>query len=292
VTVTITGASGFIGRRLVERLRHAGHLVRTLGRSTLADFTWDALSSAAPLAAFEGADAVVHLAGEPIAQRWNAAVKKRILDSRVTGTRNLVEGIAQAEHKPGVLVSASAIGYYGDTGETPVDETAPLALDFLAAVTRGWEEEAERAEMFGVRVVRVRIGIVLGKEGGALAQMLPAFRLGAGGPLGSGRQWMSWIHVDDLISLFLFAIDNAQLSGPANATSPNPVRNSDFTRTLGEVLHRPTFMPVPEFLLHLRFGEVAPHLVESSRVLPAAATRAGFVFQYPEVLPALRSLLA
>ncbi len=289
--VAITGASGFIGRRLIERLRSEGHTVRTLGRSTGADYHWDALRSPAPAAAFEGADAVVHLAGEPIAQRWNAEIKRRIVDSRVTGTRNLVAGIAQSAARPQVLVSASAIGYYGDRGDSAVDESAPPARGFLPDVTRGWEDEAERATAEGVRVVRPRIGIVLGTEGGALAQMLTPFKLGVGGPLGSGRQWMSWIHLDDLIGILLFGIGNTRLAGAVNATSPNPVRNSEFTRALGAALHRPAFMPVPEFALRLRFGEVAPHLVESSRVLPQAALCAGFAFRYPEIEPALRNLV-
>ncbi len=216
--VAITGASGFIGRRLLEALRAAGHSVRTLGRSQSSDYYWDALRSAAPAAAFDSADAVVHLAGEPIAQRWNAEVKRRIVESRVSGTRNLVAGIAQAANRPAVLLSASAIGYYGDTGEKAVDESGPPARGFLPGVTRGWEEEAERAAGLGLRVVRPRIGIVLGREGGALAQMLTPFKLGVGGPLGSGRQWMSWIHVDDLVALILFAIANPQVSGAVNAT--------------------------------------------------------------------------
>jgi len=290
--VAITGASGFIGKRLIGRLSAAGHSVRTIGRSKTANFSWDARDAEAPAAAFEGAGAVIHLAGEPISQRWNAEVKRRIFDSRVAGTRNLVAGITRASARPEVLVSASAIGYYGDTGETAVDESAPPANDFLASVTRGWEEEAERAAASGVRVARLRIGIVMGREGGALAQMLPPFRLGAGGPLGSGRQWMSWIHVDDLVELMLFAITNAGVSGAVNATSPNPVRNAEFTRALGAALRRPAILPVPEFLLRLRFGELGPHLVESSRVVPAAALRAGFTFRYSEIEAALRNLLA
>jgi uncharacterized protein (TIGR01777 family) len=230
---------------------------------------------------------VVHLLGEPVAQRWNPAVKRRLVDSRVLGTANLVAALAQIAKPPDVLVAASAIGYYGDTGENAVTEDSPPGSGFLAETCVRWEAESAAAERLGIRVVRLRIGIVLGRGGGALAEMLVPFRMGAGGHLASGQQWMSWIHLDDLLRLISASLANAAYRGPVNATSPNPVRNLEFTHALGHVLHRPAVLPIPKFALRLRFGEAAGEMVASSRVLPAVASRLGFSFRFPDVRSAL-----
>ena len=235
----------------------------------------------------------MHLAGESVAEgRWTTAQKARIRDSRVIGTRNLVQGIGQATHKPRVLVSASAVGYYGDRGDEELTESAPPADDFLAQVCIEWEREALAAEAMGVRVALARTGIVLGAGGGSLAKMLTPFKLGAGGPLGSGRQWMPWIHVADLARLYLHAADTASITGPMNAVAPNPVHNSEFTKLLARQLHRPAFMPAPYLGLRLVFGEFAQVLFASQRVIPKVALDTGFVFQYPELAGALREILA
>jgi hypothetical protein len=236
-------------------------------------------------------DAVVHLAGEPVAQRWNAAVKQRILDSRVLGTRRLVDLIGQAPRRPKVLVSASAIGFYGTRGDEVLTESSAPGTGFLVDVCRNWETEADRAAEFGVRVAKLRIGFVLGKDGGALGQMLPIFRLGLGGRLGSGQQWMPWIHLDDVADLFVHAATSDQVSGVWNATAPNPVTNAAFTKEMASVLHRPALFPVPAFALTLAFGELGPHMLDSTRVIPAAAIAAGYQFRYPTLGTALRNLL-
>jgi uncharacterized protein (TIGR01777 family) len=246
---------------------------------------------------FAGCGAVVHLAGEPVAQRWTASARERILSSRVESTRSLVAALRS--QPPRVLVSASAIGYYGSRGDEILTEKAAPAADFLGTVCEGWEQEARAAEQFGVRVVTLRIGVVLGSTfggafrhpGGALAQMLLPFKLGVGGRLGSGRQWMSWIHLDDLTALIEFAIVNAAFSGPVNATAPNPVTNAEFTRELAAVLHRPAIFPVPAFALKLLFGEMSQVLLGSQRVIPEAALRAGFQFRYSDVGRALAASL-
>ena len=207
---------------------------------------WDPLDGPPPAEAFDGVDVVFHLAGESVAEgRWTAAQKARIRESRVLGTRHLVEGISRAERRPRVLVSASAVGYYGDRGDEELTESSPPASDFLAEVCIAWEKEALAAEEAGVRVVTARTGIVLGAGGGALGKMLTPFKLGAGGPLGNGRQWMPWIHVDDLARLYLHAADTDAVRGPMNAVAPNPVTNSEFTKALGRAVHRPAFMPAP-----------------------------------------------
>jgi uncharacterized protein (TIGR01777 family) len=235
-------------------------------------------------------DAVVHLAGETVAQRWNDAVKRRIRDSRVLGTRRLVDAIARVQHRPKVLVCASAIGFYGDRGDEVLTETSPPGSGFLVDVCREWEAEADRAAQLGLRVVKLRIGFVLGKDGGALAQMVPAFRALVGGRLGSGRQWMPWIHVNDVADMFVHAVGN-DISGVWNATAPNPVTNLEFTRAMAAVLHRPAIFPVPEFALTLAFGELGRHMLDSARVVPQAAEKSGYSFRYPELRPALRDLL-
>jgi uncharacterized protein (TIGR01777 family) len=238
-------------------------------------------------------DAVIHLAGEQVAQRWNREVKQRIRDSRVLGTRRLVDVIGRVQHKPRVLVCASAIGYYGDRGDEVLTESSSPGSGFLANVCREWEEEAGRAADFGLRVVKLRIGFVLGKDGGALAQMVPAFRAFVGGRLGSGKQWMPWIHAADLAEIFAYAAEDgiAGVSGVWNASSPNPVTNAAFTRELGSVLHRPAPFPVPGFALKLAFGELGRHMLDSARVVPDAVLKAGYQFRYPELGQALRNLL-
>ena len=279
--IAISGASGFVGRRLVQTLEAGNHTVAPLGRDTAKDLPWQS-----PL------DAVVHLAGEPVSQRWTDAGKQRIRDSRIVGTRNLVNAIGKLETKPRALVCASAIGFYGDRGEQLLDESAAAADGFLADVCRGWEEEADRAAEFGVRVVKIRIGLVLGRDGGALAKMLPPFRLGLGTRLGDGSQWMSWIHLDDLVAMIQFAVENDAVRGVWNGVSPNPVTNAGFTRQLAAAVHRPAWFAAPEFLVKLGAGEMAQILFFSQRCIPAAALAAGFQFRYPELSGALRAVVS
>jgi len=293
----ISGGTGFIGRRIVDRLLQDRHYVGVWSRkpgnekrSAVASFSWDPLRGEPPAESLNTMDAVIHLAGEPVAQRWNDEVKRRIHDSRVLGTRRLVDAISRVQHKPKVLVCASAIGYYGDRGDEVLTESSTPGSGFLADVCRGWEAEADRAAQFGLRVIKLRIGFVLGKGGGALARMVPAFRAFVGGHLGSGRQWMPWIHVDDVAEMFVHAVEN-DIAGVWNATSPNPVTNAVFTREMGKVLHRPAVFPVPPFALKLAFGELGQHMLDSSRVIPDAALKARFPFHFPELAPALRDLL-
>jgi hypothetical protein len=218
-------------------------------------------------------------------------LKERIYNSRVEATRKLVSAIGELQHKPAVLITASAVGYYGDRGDEVLTEDSAPGKDFLAQLCVDWEQEATRAREFGVRVARIRIGIVLGRDGGALKQMLMPFRLGIGGRLGNGRQWMPWVHVDDLIRLFVFAAENASIEGSLNGTSPEPVTNAEFTRRLAQVLHRPAIFPVPKFALKIRFGELADFMLASARVVPEAPTRSGFKFVYPELGAAFEELL-
>lgn len=298
VNVTVTGASGFLGTLLTRRLLETGNVVHVLGRrrgpslpAEVGFSEWRSTDVEPPAESLAGADAVVHLAGEPVAQRWTADARRRIRDSRVNGTANLVQALSKLSRRPSVLVSASAIGYYGPRGDEVLTEASPSGSDFLAAVTVQWEQAALAAEALGIRVALPRIGMVLGK-GGALARMLPPFRLGLGGRMGSGKQWMSWIHVEDMIHLILFAVTNAALHGPANATAPHPVTNAEFTRVLAATLHRPAIFVVPGFALKLALGEMAEVVLTGQRVAPSAAQAAGFQFQYPELAPALADLLA
>jgi uncharacterized protein (TIGR01777 family) len=296
VIIAITGASGFIGPRLIARLQRDSVTPRALGRrdpgvAGVQFARWDATAGEPPPEALRDVSAVIHLAGEPVAQRWSESVKSRIRESRVLGTRNLVNAIGRLPDRPGLLVSASAIGYYGDRGDEILTESTGPGNDFLANVCVEWEREALRAGEYGVRVASVRIGIVLGAQGGALKQMLVPFRAGVGGPAGSGRQWVSWIHQDDLVELLVFVLRNESLSGPLNATAPHPVRNIDFAKSLGHAVHRPSLVPTPKFALKMMFGEMAEVVLASQRVVPEAATRAGFRFQYPQLDGALRQLL-
>lgn len=294
----ITGATGFIGRQLVARLLSDGHEVNYAGRrrsgsldSRAAFHRWDSGEDLPPLSSVPTLDAVIHLAGEPIAQRWNAEVKRRLRASRIDRTRQLVTAIGKLKHKPSVLVSASAVGYYGDRGDEILTENSPPGHGFLAELCADWEREALRARDFGLRVVVVRIAVVLGREGGALKQMLTPFRLGIGGTLGSGRQWMSWIHIADLTELLLFASQNSAVAGPLNGSAPEPLTNADFTRALGSALHRPALLRIPEFALKLALGEMAEFAFASERVLPQAAKSLGFSFRYLQIGEALRSLV-
>jgi len=295
----VTGATGFVGPRLLRLLdgpvvlsRNADRARVALGNLAGPIYRWDPLQGPPPPQVFEGVDVVLHLAGESVAEgRWTAAQKARIRDSRVVGTRHLVQGMSQAAVRPQVLVSASAVGYYGDRGDEELTESSAPGRDFLADVCVEWEREALAAEAFGVRVVTARTGIVLGAGGGALAKMLPPFRLGGGGPLGNGRQWMPWVHVSDLARLYLHAAETASLRGPMNSVAAVPVRNSEFTKALARQLHRPAFLPAPYFGLRLLFGEFASVLFASQRVIPKVALESGFVFQYPELAEALREIL-
>ncbi len=296
--VTISGGTGFVGGHLLAQLLPSGARANLLTRNLrpglpagVVPHLWDHLREPAPLGSFSGSDAVIHLMGEPIAQRWSPEIKRRIRESRTVSTRNLVDAIATAETRPQVLVCASAVGYYGSRGDEWLNEESAPGQDFLAEVCKEWETEALRAAEFGVRVLRLRFGIVLGANGGALARMLPVFRLGLGGRLGSGEQWMSWIHVSDLVGMMLFALRYPHIQGVWNAVAPNPVTNIEFTDTLARILKRPAVIPAPEFGLKLLFGEGAQPLLSSQRVKPVAAEAAGYRFQYGGLHAALRHLL-
>jgi uncharacterized protein len=279
--ITVTGASGLIGSRLVAALQARGDEVTTLSLRT----DWD------PRAALDGRDAVVHLAGEPVAQRWTDAARHRIRESRELGTRRLVEAIGRAEPRPAALIIASAVGYYGPHGDEPLPEDAPPGDDFLAQVCVAWEREAQAAETLGLRVVRVRTGVVLDKAGGALGKMLLPFRLGIGGPVAGGDQYMPWIHLDDLVGIYLAAIDDERWSGPVNATAPEPVTNKQFSKALGRALHRPAFAPVPGFAIRALYGDMAEIVTEGQRALPRQAQRLGYAYRHAELGDALRAAL-
>ncbi len=302
--VTVTGASGLVGTALVAELREHGAEVTVLSRDPsrarnmagVATMRWDPLGEPAPVAALAGADAVVHLAGENVAQRWTQKAKLAIRESRVTGTRNLVVGLEASERSvvgqhPRVLISASAVGYYGAHGEEPLDEDAPPGSDFLAETCVAWEAEAEKASALGMRVVRVRTGVVLDREGGALKKMLPAFLLGVGGPVAGGSQYMSWIHREDLLGMMITALEDERWSGPVNGTAPQPVTNREFSHALGHVLHRPSLLPVPGLALQLLYGEMAEIVTTGARVMPAKPLVLGYRFRHTELDEALRSAL-
>jgi uncharacterized protein len=296
----VTGATGFIGPYLLKQLdrpvvlsRNAEQAQRALAKFNVQAYSWNLLSGPPPLEAFEGVDTVFHLAGDPVASgRWTPEKKRLIRDSRELGTRNLVLALRQLKNRPQVLVSASATGWYGDRGDDVLNESATPANDFLGEVCVAWEREAQAATELGMRAVCVRTGIVLGPDGGALKQLLTPFRLGVGGPLGSGRQWMPWIHVDDLAALYLHAAERSTVIGPINGVAPNPVTNKQFTKALGRAVHRPAFLPAPYFALRLALGEFAKVLFDSQRVVPQAALASGFQFRYPEIIPALQAIVS
>jgi uncharacterized protein len=302
VRVTVTGATGLIGSRLVRELGARGDEVTVLTRSpeqarerlggAVEAVAWDPQTGPAPAAALAGRDGIVHLAGENIAQRWTAEIKRRIHESREQGTRALVDGIRAAEPRPRVLVSMSGVDYYGDRGDELVDEDAPPGDGFLARVCVAWEREAEAASELGVRVVRTRNGVVLDRRGGALAKMLPPFRLGAGGPVAGGRQYMAWIHLDDMVGMIVRALDDENWTGAFNAGAPEPVTNAEFSKALGRALHRPAVAPVPGFALRLLYGDMAQLITDGRRLVPRRALELGFRHRHPDLDEALRSALA
>ena len=287
--ITVTGGTGRIGSLLVDELRKRGDEVTVLSRSS-GDVRWDPLAGPAPAEALAGRDAVVHLAGEYLLQRWNDAALRRIRESREIGTRNLVAGIRAAEPRPAALVSAAAVGYYGHRVE-PIDEDAAPGNDVLAEVCQAWEREAANAEELGVRVVRVRAGVVLDRRAGALKTMLLPFRLGVGGPVAGGRQPMPWIHIEDVIGIYLAAIDDERWHGPVHATAPHPVPNREFSKALGRALHRPAIVPVPAFALKILYGGMSKLVLEGQNAVPRRTLELGYRFRHPELDEALRSAL-
>jgi len=293
--ILVTGASGLVGSALVPLLAGGGHEVARLGRSTPGpgDIRWDPDAGVLDAAALEGFDGVIHLAGENIAAgRWNAARKRRIKDSRVRGTRLLAETLAGLERPPRVLVSASAIGFYGDRGDKELSEESPAGTGFLTEVCREWEAATEAAAGKGIRVVHARLGVVLSRDGGALAKMLTPFKLGAGGIVGSGRQYMSWITLEDTVAALAHLLVTETAAGPVNVVAPAPVTNREFTKALGRALRRPTLFPLPAFVARVVFGEMADALLlGSTRVKPASLLDSGYVFRHGSLEEGLRAVL-
>lgn len=303
--VAITGATGFVGSRLVERLHAQGNQILVFSRNpakakqvfpantypNLEIIPYTPTESGSWQQSIAGCDAVVNLSGEPIAEkRWTPEQKQTILNSRKLGTQKIVEAINQANPKPSVLVNSSAIGYYGTSETAAFDETSSAGNDFLSTVCKEWETEAQKVKDSGTRLVIVRTGIVLGM-GGALAKMLPPFKMFAGGPIGSGRQWFSWIHRDDLVNLILFALSHPEIEGVLNGTAPNPVRMNELAQTLGEVLNRPSWLPVPSFVLEGLLGDGAQVVLEGQQVLPKRTLSQSFEYQYSTLKPALTEIV-
>jgi uncharacterized protein (TIGR01777 family) len=297
--VTLTGATGLIGPRLVRELKSRGDEVTVLSRSPekaaerlgVEAVAWSPEREPAPAAALAGRDAVVNLAGENVAQRWSAKAKESIRTSRVEGTRNLVAGLEAAEARPRVLVSSSAVGYYGDRGDERLEESERPGTGFLAEVCVAWEREADAAAALSLRVVKIRTGVVLDSSGGALGTMLPPFKLGVGGPVAGGRQYMPWIHVDDVVGLYLAALDDSGWTGAVNGSAPEPVTNRDFSKALGRALHRPAVAPVPALAIKLLYGEMAEIVTGGQRAVPARSLELGYAFRHPELDEALSSAL-
>jgi uncharacterized protein (TIGR01777 family) len=298
--VTVTGATGMLGRRLTAALLERGDEVTVLSRDAgragralpgTSPFEWDPVAGPAPEAALAGRDAVVHLASENIGQPWRGDTRRRIVESREIGTRNLVAGLRSAEPRPPVLVSASAVGYYGPHGMEPLAEDAPAGDDFQARVCSAWEREARAAEELGIRVLLTRAGVILDREGGALAKMLPFFKAGVGGPVAGGRQPLSWVHPDDLVALILLALEDERWSGPVNVT-PGAVTNAEFSKALGRALRRPAFLPVPGFALQVLYGEMSEVVTRGQNASPERALALGWEPRHPEIGEALRSALA
>lgn len=292
--ILITGATGLIGTALQSSFRDKGHELLLASRKEPMDASyvqWDAAGGFAEPARLEGLDAVVHLAGENLSGlRWTDEKKKAIRDSRILGTRSVVDAISKLKQKPKVMIASSAIGFYGDRGDDEMTETSSVGKTFLAEVCREWEAESRRAEDSGIRTVLLRTGIVLSKDGGALGAMLMPFKLGLGGVVGSGKQWMSWISLVDQIEVVNYALENESIRGAVNSVSPNPITNKEFTAAMGEVLYRPTFIPVPEFAVHLAFGEMGDALLlDSIRVVPRRLQEAGFEFKYADLKKALKN---
>ena len=292
MTIALTGATGFVGKHLIRLAAQRGHEIVAFTRAPqrVVDGAVETrVFSLETPPDLHGCEAVIHLAGEPILGLWTAAKKRRILESRVRGTRRIVEAIAALREKPEVLVNASAIGCYAAGGDADITERAPGGDNFLAATVCAWEDEARAAQ--SERVVLLRTGVVLGKNGGALRAMTPPCRLGLGATIGDGLQWMSWIHVEDLARLVFFAVEDMAVRGPVNATAPWPARHGDFVKTLARILHRPAFFRVPAFVVRAALRGLAAELLDSKRVLPAVALDHGFGFKFPELEPALRDLL-
>jgi uncharacterized protein (TIGR01777 family) len=279
VRVLVLGASGFVGRHLTAALRARGDDVATASLREIP----------AAVNAASDVDAIVNLSGEPLGRRWNAAVKQRIEASRVEAPRRFLEALAGRPHRSTVYVSASAIGYYGTSETATFVEESPPGDDFLAQACIGWEREARRAAELGMRVAIVRTGVALGRDGGALAKILPPFRVGAGGVVGNGRQWFSWVHIDDLVRIYVMSLDG--IDGPVNACAPNPVTNATFTAELGEALHKPAKVPVPTFMLRAMLGEGADILLKGQRVLPRRTQELGYRFEFADLKAALANLL-
>jgi uncharacterized protein (TIGR01777 family) len=297
MTIVVSGSTGLIGSALVAALKQRNQevvrLVRRPTGSTEREVPWDPERGAIDRAALEGAGAAIHLSGENVFGRWSAAKKQRIRDSRVQSTRLLSETLAELQRPPATLLAASAVGYYGDSGAEIKTETSRAGDDFLALVAREWEAATAPAAKSGIRVVNMRFGVVLTTTGGALGKMLPPFRLGLGGPVGSGNQYVSWIALGDLINAVLYVLDRRDLTGPVNLTAPTPVTNREMAETLGRVLHRPSAIPVPSFALKMAFGAEGAEMLQSSqRVLPQRLVESGFTFQFQTLEPALQYLLA
>jgi uncharacterized protein (TIGR01777 family) len=300
VKVTVTGATGTLGRQVVAELSTRGDEVTVLSRDperargalgpAVRALEWaDPKAEAPPAESLEGQDAVVHLLGEPVAQRWTEEAKKEIRDSRVLSTRNLVAALHDARSGPTVLVSQSASGWYGARGDEKVDESEPAAGDFLARVCVEWEAEATKAEELGARVLRTRTGVVLSEDGGALEKMLPPFKLGVGGPVAGGRQYVPWVHTDDVVGSLLHCLDSEAARGPVNVTAPEPVTNAELSKALGRVLHRPAVAPVPAFAIKALYGEMAAIVTTGVRAVPARLQELGYAFRHPGLEGALRA---
>ncbi len=295
----VTGATGFIGPHLLRRLdrpvvlsRNVDQTRRAFAQYNVEAYSWDPITGPPPLKAFDGIDTIFHMAGEPVASgRWTADKKRRIRDSRELGTRHLVQALKQLQSRPAVLVSASATGWYGNRGDQILDESSPPSHDFLADVCVAWEREAQAAAELGSASPVSALASYSAPKAAQLKKLLPPFRFGLGGPLGSGRQWMPWIHVDDLVSIYLHAAQQPNVTGPLDATAPNPVTNKQFTKALAAALHRPAIFPVPYLALRVALGKFAKILFDSQRTLPKATLATGFQFQYPEIGPALSAIL-
>jgi uncharacterized protein (TIGR01777 family) len=289
--LTVTGASGLIGRPLVAALEARGDEVTTLSRDPQRGVTWDPLVEPAPHEALSGRDAVIHLAAENIAQRWSEKAKRLIRESRVTGTENLLAGIEAASPRPAALISASAVGYYGDRGDEALDEDSPPGSDWTAGICVDWERAAAAGSALGLRVCVVRTGVVLSGEGGAVGKMLPPFRAGLGGPVAGGRQYVSWIAMEDVVGIYLAAVDDARYRGPVNATAPTPVTNGEFSKALGRALGRPAVAPVPKAAVRLLFGEMSQIVTGGQKVHPGRAAALGYEFRQPDLDGALAAAL-
>jgi uncharacterized protein (TIGR01777 family) len=297
--VLITGATGLIGRKICQQLSNEGHEIVILSRhpekaqlvSGTRAFRWSPETELPPDEAWEGVEGVIHLAGEPVVGfRWTNEHKKRIRDSRVKGTRNLVDGMKRLPVPPKAFVSSSAVGFYGNRGSELLDERSAPGRGFLTEVCLEWEQEAMKAKAAGVRVALVRVGVVLSAEGGALEKMLMPFKLGLGGRLGNGQQWFPWIHQDDIMGIFRHALLSDRVSGPINGVAPGVVNNAEFTKDLAAALHRPRFLPVPEFALRILMGEMADVVLVSHRVFPKVALDTGYKFKHPNLKPALADI--